>query len=112
LVRVYLLEVLPLFVVASRRSLSSQICCVSLPVLIPISGESYLPECSTRSPWLLCFWLGCMGFGIVLGIRNVAWVPPSLLVFALVNLVLGEPCSWVSRWLASAGRANSGALLQ
>jgi ABC-2 type transport system permease protein len=50
-----------------------------------------------------CFWLGCMGFGIVLGNpAMLPWVPPILLVFALVNLVLSRVVfAWLSRWLAA-----------
>jgi len=107
-------QVLPLFVVASSPQLE-----FSNLLRFPFRFSSlFLVSLiyGVFDPFALaaCVWLGCMGVGIVLGDQGMLpWVPPALLVFALVNLVLSRAVfAWVSRWLAQRRtREILGALL-
>jgi ABC-2 type transport system permease protein len=107
-------QVLPLFVVASSPQFE-----FSNLLRFPFRFSSlFLVSLiyGVFDPFALaaCLWLGCMGFGIMFGDPGMLpWIPPSLLVFALVNLVLSRAVfAWVSRWLAQRRtREILGALL-
>jgi hypothetical protein len=95
-------QVLPLFVVASSPRLE-----FSNLLRFPLRFLSlFLVSLvyGVFDPFALtaCFWLVCMGFGILLADPEVLrWVPPTLLAFAVVNLILSRAVfAWMSRWLA------------